>query len=158
MRKVPRKDQAKVRNELGTRTELCTLKHTFSHILGYQYIGLFTETVRWNILLDGKTKLSGQHANGAASIAYRVEENTFIVAASGGPFLKMVKIQVTGETAFEWIEAKYHRPTSDSTCKSQLTFDLDCFHGTPMTVKSYNVVLLAEKISGIQISMSGCHD
>ena len=127
-------------------------------MLGYQYIDLFTETVRWNILLDGKTKLSGQHANGAASIAYRVEENTFIVAASGGPFLKMVKIKVTGETTFDWIEAKYHRPTSDSTCKSQLTFDLDCFHGTPMTVKSYNVVLLAEKISGIQISMSGCHD
>ena len=109
-------------------------------------------------MLEGKTKLFGTAVNAAADIAYRVKENTFIVAASGGNFLKMVKIKVTGDTTFEWIEAKYHRPTSDSTCKSQLTFDLDCFHGTPMTVKSYNVVLRAEKISGIQISMSGCHD
>ena len=128
------------------------------YMLGYQYIDLFTETVRWNILLDGKTKLSGQHANGAASIAYRVEENTFIVAASGGKFLKMVKIQVTGETTFDWIEAKYHRPSSDSTCKSQLTFDLACFHGTSMPETSYNVVLVAEKTSGIQVSSSGCQD
>ena len=118
-------------------------------MLGYRYINLFTETVRWNILLDGKTKLSGQHAAGAASIAYRVEDNTFIVAAVHGPFLKMVKIKVSGETTFDWIEAKYHRPSSDSTCKSQLTFDLACFHGTSMPEKSYNVVLVAEKISGI---------
>ena len=156
MKKVPKKDQAKVRNNSGNRAGLCTLKWNtlFSHIPGLFDIYIFTETVSWNILLDGKTKLSGNAANGAASIAYRVEENTFIVAASGGKFLKMVKIQVTGETTFEWIEAKYHKPSSDSTCKSQLSFDLDCFHGTPMTVKSYNVVLLAEKISGIQISMS----
>lgn len=130
------------------------IKHTFGHMLGYLNIDMFIETVSWNILLDGKTKLSGLHANGAASIAYRVEENTFIVAAYGGKFLKMVKIKVTGETTFEWIEAKYHKPSSDSTCKTQLSFDIDCFHGTPMSVKSYNVVLLAEKISGIQISMS----
>ena len=119
---------------------------------------MFTETVRWNILLDGKTKLSGNAANGAASIAYRVEENTFIVAASGGRFLKMVKIEVTGETTFKWIDAKYHTPSSDSTCRSQLTFDVDCFYGTSMSAKRYTVVLLAEKISGIQTSMSGCQD
>ena len=125
-------------------------------MLGYLNIDMFIETVSWNILLDGKTKLSGLHANGAASIAYRVEENTFIVAAYNGKFLKMVKIKVTGETTFDWIEAKYHRPSSDSTCKSQSTFDLTCFHGTSMPETSYNVVLLAEKISGIQISLSGC--
>ena len=119
---------------------------------------MFTETVRWNILLDGKTKLSGNAANGAASIAYRVEENTFIVAASGGRFLKMVKIEVTGETTFKWIEAKYHIPSSDSTCKIQLTFDLDCFHGTSMSEKRYNVVLFADKMSGIQTSISVSQD
>ena len=123
---------------------------------GYFNVGPFTVAVRWNIFLDGKTKLSGLHANGAASIAYRVEENTFIVAAYNGKFLKMVKIKVIGETIFDWIEAKYHRPSSDSTCKSQSTFDLACFHGTSMPETSYNVVLLAEKISGIQISLSGC--
>ena len=125
-------------------------------MLGYLNIDMFIETVSWNILLDGKTKLSGLHANSAASIAYRVEENTFIVAAYNGKFLKMVKIQVTGETTFDWIEAKYHRPSSDSTCKSQSNFDLACFHGTSMPETSYNIVLLAEKISGIQISLSGC--
>ena len=125
---------------------------------GYFNVGPFTVAVRWNIFLDGKTKLSGLHANGAASIAYRVEENTFIVAAYNGKFLKMVKIQVTGETTFDWIEAKYHRPSSDSTCKSQLTFDLACFHGTSMPETSYNVVLVAEKTSGIQVSSSGCED
>ena len=127
-------------------------------MLGYFNVDPFTVAVRWNIFLDGKTKLSGLHANGAASIAYRVEENTFIVAAYNGKFLKMVKIQVTGETTFDWIEAKYHRPSSDSTCKSQLTFDLACFHGTSMPETSYNVVLVAEKTSGIQVSSSGCKD
>ena len=125
-------------------------------MLGYFNVDPFTVAVRWNIFLDGKTKLSGLHANGAASIAYRVEENTFIVAAYNGKFLKMVKIKVTGETKFDWIEAKYHRPSSDSTCKSQSTFDLACFYGSSMPETSYNVVLLAEKISGIQISLSGC--
>ena len=120
-------------------------------MLGYFNVDPFTVAVSWNIFLDGKTKLSGLHANGAASIAYRVEENTFIVAAYNGKFLKMVKIQVTGETTFDWIEAKYHRPSSDSTCKSQLTFDLACFHGTSMPETSYNVVLVAEKTSGIQV-------
>ena len=127
-------------------------------MLGYFNVDPLTVAVRWNIFLDGKTKLSGLHANGAASIAYRVEENTFIVAAYNGKFLKMVKIQVTGETTFDWIEAKYHRPSSDSTCKSQLTFDLACFHGTSMPETSYNVVLVAEKTSGIQVSSSGCED
>ena len=127
-------------------------------MLGYFNVDPFTVAVRWNIFLDGKTKLSGLHANGAASIAYRVEENTFIVAAYNGKFLKMVKIQVTGETTFDWIEAKYHRPSSDSTCKSQLTFDLACFHGTSMPETSYNVVLVAEKTSGIQVSSSCCED
>ena len=127
-------------------------------MLGYFNVDPFTVAVRWNIFLDGKTKLSGLHANGAASIAYRVEENTFIVAAYNGKFLKMVKIQVTGETTFKWIDAKYHTPSSDSTCRSQLTFDVDCFYGTSMSEKRYTVVLLAEKISGIQTSMSGCQD
>ena len=109
-------------------------------------------------MLEGKTKLLGTAVNAAADIAYRVKENTFIVAASLPTHLKMVKIQVTGETTFKWIEAKYHEPLAASTCKSQSTFDLTCFHGKSMIEKGYSVVLLAEKISGIKISLSGCQD
>ena len=114
---------------------------------------MFSDNLGWNILLRGKTKLSGIHINHnipiEAIIAYHVKESYFIVAALDDSYLKMVKIRVTGKTTFKWISARYNVPSSNSLCKSQRTFNLDCFSGTSMSSNSYNVVLRAEK--GTQI-------
>ena len=95
------------------------------------------------MLLGGKTRLVGNAVNNVASIAYPLEEkNVFILAYPGNPFIKMVKIQVTGEATFDWMEAKYHRNYSQK-CGQQSTFDESCFHGTSVRQVQYNVKLVA---------------
>ena len=68
------------------------------------------------------------------------EQNVFIVALVAGTDLKMVKIRVTGETTFDWIEAKYneHFPRA---CGIASTFYEDCFQGPSVTKTNYNVIL-----------------
>ena len=70
------------------------------------------------------------------------EQNVFIVAAAIGTDLKMVKIRVTGETTFDWIEAKYYQ-NFPSTCMIASTFNEVCFQGTSVTQTNYNVLLAA---------------
>ena len=112
----------------------------------------FIETTGWKVLLGGKSKLTGIHVNQnfpiAAIIAYRVRENIFIVATIDDSYLKMVKIRVTGETKFEWLMARYNRPSYSSICTRQITFSEECFYGIAMPKRSYNVKILAEQISG----------
>ena len=55
---------------------------------------------------------------------------------------------VTGETAFEWIEAKYSIPLADSPCRSQSTFTEQCYQGKSVTQENYDVQLVADKESG----------
>ena len=110
----------------------------------------FIATIGWKVVLGGKTKLTGIHVNEnfpiAAIISYRVKGNIYIVAAMDDFYLKMVKIRITGETTFDWLTAKYRGPSS--MCTKQITFSEECFYGTGMPKSSYNVQLLAEKISG----------
>ena len=54
----------------------------------------------------------------------------------------MVKIRVTGETTFDWLEAKVKNGPSGN-CKVQATFNEECFEGTPVTQKEYDVTLSA---------------
>ena len=111
-------------------------------------------------MLNGKTKLSGLLIGSGfpgdqleATIAHQIIPNIFIVAAVDGHYLKMVKIRVTGITTFEWIEAKYMAPSSDSKCRHQQSFSIDCFDGPAMSASHYNVVLLAGKNPGMLVSM-----
>ena len=106
-------------------------------------------------MLDGKTKLSGLYIRNPleATIAHQISHNIFIVAALDGPHLKMVKIRVTGITTFEWMKAKYMTPSSDSKCRHQQSFSIDCFDGPAMSSSSYNVVLNATKNPGMLVSM-----
>ena len=106
-------------------------------------------------MLDGKTKLSGKYIRTQleATIAHEISHNIFIVAALDGHHLKMVKIRVTGITTFEWMKAKYMSPSSDSKCRYQQSFSIDCFHGTDVSASGYNVVLLARKKPGMPVSM-----
>ena len=106
----------------------------------------------WNVKLDGSTKLSGSWINGGnpvpATIAYHVQGNVFIIGAVRGSHLKMVKIEVTGETTFDWIDAKYHDPSVTSSCTDQETFSESCFHGKSVSKGNYNVKLVASSGSG----------
>ena len=108
----------------------------------------------WDVILDGNTTLSGAGINDGApkpaTIAYRLKENIFILAISElSGDVKMVKIRVTGEKSFEWLDAMYHTAKT-SDCTTQDTFQKDCFHGTYRSEHVYNVErLVAVKISGM---------
>lgn len=55
----------------------------------------------------------------------------------------MVKIRVTGETTFKWIDAKYDEPGFPAECSSQSTFYEDCFQGNGVKEDEYSVKLSA---------------
>ena len=79
-----------------------------------------------------------------ASLAYPIGENIFIVACVDRNNLKMIKIRVTGETTFDWIEAKHQRVTAN--CNAQETFTTECFVGSPAKEHQYNVALVAKQV------------
>ena len=113
---------------------------------------LFFDNIGWSIQLGGETKLSGVSINNGvpipATIAYTLGGNFFIVAGIEEPHLKMIKIFVTGETSFDWIEAKYSTPAADSNCRSQSSFTEAGYQGTSNSQTAYNVQLVATKESG----------
>ena len=96
---------------------------------------------QFNILLNGLTRIEGEWANGAASIAYPLpEKNVFIVSQPDGKYLKMVMIRVTGVTTFDWLAAKFYQ-NFPKHCGTQSTFNLSCFQGTSANQEQYNVKL-----------------
>ena len=115
----------------------------------------------WNVKLDGSTKVSGKWINRGnpipATIAYHVDGNVFIIAAVEGSYLKMMKIEVTGETTFNWVDAKYHAVSATSSCREQETFSESCFHGSSVAKGNYDVQLVASSGSGkLQYLSSTC--
>ena len=99
----------------------------------------------FHVLLNGETTLKGLWANGApaAAIAYPlVEKDVFIVSTVGSNGMKMVKIRVTGETTFDWLEAKSHQDYP-SECGKQSTFNENCFTGRSVGQDKYDVNLKA---------------
>ena len=139
----------------------CISKHIATFFVTYYYnhfkiilthTKLLFDNIGWSIQLSGETKLSGVSINNGvpipATIAYTLGGNFFIVAGIEEPYLKMIKIFVTGETSFDWIEAKYSTPASGSNCRSQSSFTEACYQGTSNTQTAYNVQLVATKESG----------
>ena len=102
-------------------------------------------TVVYDVLLGGKTKLKGKWVNAVANIAYPLGDNIFIVGSASAKELKMVKIRVTGEATFDWIEAKYHKDRANypAECKNQASFSEDCFDGTLVQELFYNAEIVA---------------
>ena len=96
--------------------------------------------------MGGETKLIGRWVNSIASIAYKLEDNVFIVASPGVRFLKMVKIHVTGVSTFDWIAAILHYDVGNypEKCKNQESFSEDCFKGRSIGETYYNVHLVAK--------------
>ena len=92
--------------------------------------------------------LVGSYVSGAANIAYPLTEtNVFILGKPDLEFVKMVKIRVTGEYTFDWLEAKYIADYPEE-CGKQSTFHEGCFFkGNNVEQDKYDVQLVA-KIRG----------
>ena len=93
-----------------------------------------------DIVLGSKIRLEGKWVNADASLVFPMGENIFIIGCvgCGCNCLKMVKIRVTGETTFDWIDAKYQQGNYPTNCKVQETFTEDCFNGTSVAESKYS--------------------
>ena len=102
----------------------------------------------YEVILGGETRLNGDWAKPSeiASIAYKLDDNVFIIASTSARHLKMVKIHVTGVSTFDWIAAKLHYDVGNypEKCKNQASFSEDCFKGRSIGEKYYNVHLVAK--------------
>ena len=89
--------------------------------------------------------LKGKWVDGAPNIVYPLaEKNEFILGLTNNEakMLEMVKIRVTGETTFNWLEAKYNESYPEE-CGKQSTFDEGCFEGESVRQHIYDVDLVA---------------
>ena len=97
----------------------------------------------FDVLLDGKTRCKGNWVDNTASIAFPLKQkNVFIIGCVDPINVKMVKIKVTGEKTFDWIEAKYQK-NYPKECSTEQTFLESCFEGPSVTQDNYDVVLAA---------------
>ena len=116
---------------------------------------------RFDVQLDGITKFKGKFISGAPSIAYPLQDrNVFILAKPDSRFVKMVKIRVTGEKTFDWIDAKFIEIETDPKCGKQSTFHEGCFVGKSLERDKYDVDLVArmEVPKGMLIENAYKHD
>ena len=88
-----------------------------------------------------------------ATSALYLGDDIWILALKDQTYLKMVKIKVTGETTYEWIEAKYNREGDyDPDCET--TFQESCFDHMPKEPswlqpkkdESYQIILSAKRM------------
>ena len=83
----------------------------------------------WEILLS-KTKFKcGSITNcpAPAKNAFNVHGNEWIVSVVDGGYLKMVKLKVTGEKSYDWIETKYNKEGEYDKSKCEDSFSEECF-------------------------------
>ena len=108
------------------------------------------ELDRFEVQLNGDTKFKGKFISGAPSIAYPLQDrNVFILGKPDSQFVKMVKVKVTGEKTFDWLDAKFIGIESDPKCGEQSTFHEGCFIGKSLERDKYDVDLVA-KIEGLK--------
>ena len=74
-----------------------------------------------------------------ANIAYPLKEKNVFIVGMGG---KMVKIRVTGEKTFDWLEARFD-DRSPIECWTQSSFNEYCFDGRSVDRTKLNVKLIA---------------
>ena len=62
----------------------------------------------------------------SATAAVDLGDSKWIVALKDGQYLKMVKIKVTGESSYDWLETRYnHQDDYDASCET--AFSESCF-------------------------------
>ena len=116
--------------------------------LNYLFFPLIiTEYISYGVKLCGQTKLKGIWiSNGQidATIVYPLGNFKFVIGALQGNELKLVQIQVIGETSFKHLGSKKNRG-SPASCKVQETFTMDCYTSGERVggTHRYNVELVA---------------
>ena len=95
------------------------------------------------------TTLTGRYVNSGrgqpVTLLFELGSNIWIVGLIDGttkPYLKMVKIRLTGATTSEWLDTRYNSlfPLS---CGRAATFNVGCFTGTAAGEAMYPVSLKA---------------
>ena len=114
------------------------------------YYSIDIPDLLFDVQLNGETRLVGSWVSGAPNIAYPLPEtNVFILGKPDPNFVKMVKIRVTGEKTFDWLEARVIEKYPDE-CGKQSTFHEGCFlQGNSVNQNQYDVKLVA-KIRGVK--------
>ena len=64
------------------------------------------------------------------SLTLYLGANVWIIGLVNDNHLKMVKIEITGPTTYNWVDTRYQTPYTEA-CAAQATFDESCFIGTP---------------------------
>ena len=59
--------------------------------------------------------------------AFNVHGNEWIVSVVDGGYLKMVKLKVTGENSYDWMETKYNKDGEYDKSKCADSFSEECF-------------------------------
>lgn len=112
----------------------------------------------WRVKMPGTT-LTGSFINhgtpSPVTLKLDLGDNVWIVGlVSSDGYLKMVKIQVTGSTTYNWIGTRYDNGFS-SACGEPATFTVDCFKGADPMIPStdmYPVDLHAEQAMVVHMS------
>ena len=81
---------------------------------------------------------------------YLPNDDDWIIGVVDGPFLKMVRLRVTGPTSFNWISTKYDINYNE-TCLT--SFSESCYVGVNAGRFSYLVQLVAEPEGAILSSL-----
>ena len=116
----------------------------YSHVNYWFWISFFIE---WSVLLP-QTRIGGPHVNFGkpipATIAFKIpNEDAWIVGVHDHVYMKMVKIQITGENTFTWIASKYKQDgLYNVSCLT--SFTNSCFKGNNQRESSYQVLLVAK--------------
>ena len=100
----------------------------------------------WHVLTS--TTLTGQritHGLLPVTLTLNLGTNIWIVGLVDLSYLKMVKIEITGVSSYNWLETRYST-TYTTACTAQTTFVESCFSGTSPTTNSYPVDLVAELV------------
>jgi hypothetical protein len=101
----------------------------------------------WTILTPD-TKFGGPWINFGnplpVTLKLHLGGDNWMVALVEAPYLKIVKIRITGETTSEWITTRYDN-SYDGACAVQATFTIACFKGTDPAKDAYPVSLQARK-------------
>ena len=86
-------------------------------------------TGNWEILLSKTNFKCGSITNcpAPAMNAFNVHGNEWIVSVVDGGYLKMVKLKVTGENSYDWMETKYNKVGAYDKSKCVDSFSEECF-------------------------------
>ena len=120
---------------------------TVSQGVNDNYISI-PRTAKWSIgsgfSVATGTQITGPYITGGSKPVTHVlnlGNNIWIVGVIDGPYLKMIKIEITGENTYNYVATKYDSGVA-SACSNPSTFSEACFIGTESSNGTYVVNLV----------------